>query len=81
MLDVALIADFVREYNQHRGHFDDHIASIIPGFRELQTIVGSAISKSYEDADMLDIGASEGALIKAVTKLSGGHQTETSAFR
>lgn len=81
LLDVTPIAGFVREYNQHLGHFGGHIASSIPGFRELQTIVGSAISQSYQDAEMLDIGASEGALIKAVTKLSGGHQTETSAFR
>jgi len=71
-LNVEPIADFVREYNNHRGNFDDHIATSIPGFREVQTIVGNAIAKTYKNADMLDIGASEGALIKAVTKMSNG---------
>jgi len=71
-LNVEPIADFVREYNNHRGNFDDHIATSIPGFREVQTIVGNAIAKTYKNADMLDVGASEGALIKAVTKMSNG---------
>ena len=71
-LNVEPISDFVREYNNHRGNFDDHIATSIPGFREVQTIVGDAIAKTYKNADMLDIGASEGALIKAVTKMSNG---------
>jgi len=71
-LNVEPIADFVREYNNHRGNFDDHIATSIPGFREVQTIVGNAIAKTYKSADMLDIGASEGALIKAITKMSDG---------
>jgi len=71
-LNIEPIADFVREYNSHRGSFDDHIATSIPGFREVQTIVGDAIAKTYKNADMLDIGASEGALIKAVTKMSNG---------
>lgn len=71
-LNVEPIADFVREYNNHRGNFDDHIATSIPGFREVQTIVGDAIAKTYKNADMLDIGASEGALIKAITKMSDG---------
>ena len=71
-LNVEPIADFVREYNSHRGSFDDHIATSIPGFREVQTIVGEAIAKTYKNADMLDIGASEGALVKAVTKMSNG---------
>lgn len=72
VLDVGPIADFIREYNSHRGNFDDHIATSIPGFREVQTIVGSAIAKTYEAGDMLDIGASEGALIKAISKTTGG---------
>lgn len=63
---------FVAEYNKHRGNFDDHIAASIPGFREVQTIVGDAIVKTFDDGNMLDIGGSEGALAKAVSKLSGG---------
>lgn len=57
-----------------RGNFDDHIATSIPGFDEVQAVVGSAIVKTYGDtgADMLDIGASEGALNKAITGLSKG---------
>lgn len=72
VLDISAIAPFVNEYNKHRGNFDDHIGSSIPTFRELQTVVGDAIAKTFDDADMLDIGASEGALIKAITKLSDG---------
>ena len=72
VIDLAPIADFVRDYNTHRGHFDDHIGSSIPAFRELQTIVGSAIAKTYKSGDVLDIGASEGAFIKAISHASQG---------
>lgn len=72
VLDTAPVAKFVEEYEKHRGNFDDHIGASIPTFRELQTYVGNAIVESYEDADVLDIGASEGALAKTVTKLSEG---------
>lgn len=71
-LNINPIAKFVQEYNKHRGNFDDHIATSIPGFREVQTIVGDAIAKTYRSANMLDIGASEGALVKTITKLSDG---------
>lgn len=57
-----------------RGNFDDHIATSIPGFDEVQAVVGSAIVKAYGEGggSVLDIGASEGALNKAITSLSGG---------
>lgn len=71
-LNVDGISEFVREYERHRGNFDDHIGTSIPTFRELQTIVGDAIVKSFDNADMLDVGASEGALVKTISKLSDG---------
>ena len=72
-LKLDPIADFVRAYNQYRGNFDDHIASSIPAFRELQTVVGAAITRTYPGgARMLDIGGSEGALAKTISEQSGG---------
>ena len=68
--DVAKFAEVRKKY---RGNFDNHIATSIPGFDELQSIVGNAITKYLsKGGTVLDIGASEGALIKAVSELSGG---------
>lgn len=65
--------DFAAVRQKYRGNFDNHIATSIPGFEEVQSIVGKSIVDSYpEGATMLDIGASEGALIKAITESSGG---------
>lgn len=65
-------ADFTDEYVGHRGHFDDHIKFSIPGFGELQRLVGAALARIYgPEHTLLDIGASEGAFMKAVTRLSG----------
>jgi hypothetical protein len=64
---------FGREYNQRLGNFDLHIATSIPGFREVQAAVGEAITRAYQGtADMLDIGASEGALGKTISSRTGG---------
>lgn len=64
---------FADEYDRHRGHFDNHIRSSIPGFGDLQAKTGNAIVKSYPDgARVLDIGASEGSWVKAITSLSDG---------
>ena len=59
---------------QYRGNFDDHIATSIPGFDEVQSIVGQAIVETFDgqDVTMLDVGTSEGALIKAISEASGG---------
>jgi len=71
--EAKSFADIRRKY---RGNFDNHIATSIPGFEEVQTLVGKAISDTYADGgSMLDIGASEGALIKAVTESSDGNIT------
>lgn len=74
VLDISGIKAFSDEYVTHRGNFDDHIATSIPGFREVQQIVGNAIVKAYSEsgARLLDIAASEGAFNKTITKLSGG---------
>ena len=67
---------FKEERNKHRGNFDDHIAASIPGFDEVQAIVGDAILGAYPNgATVLDIGASEGAFIKALGVLSKGKIT------
>lgn len=72
----ARTADFTAEYVKHRGHFDDHIKFSIPGFGELQRIVGAALARVYgPEHRLLDIGASEGAFMKAVTQLSGMRST------
>ena len=65
---------FQSERYKYRGHFDLHIATSIPGFDEVQAIVGDAILKTYtkNSTTMLDIGSSEGALIKALSSLSHG---------
>lgn len=56
------------------GRFDNHIKTSIPGFDEVQNAVGSSLLKTYgkSGGDILDIGTSEGALIKALSDASGG---------
>jgi SAM-dependent methyltransferase len=67
-------AEFKAERDKHRGNFDAHISTSIPGFDEVQSIVGAAILKTHGQtgADLLDIGTSEGALIKALAAKSNG---------
>jgi hypothetical protein len=78
VLDISSVKSFSAEYVKHRGNFDDHIATSIPGFREVQQAVGAAIVKSYtapgktSSATLLDIAASEGAFNKAITAESDG---------
>lgn len=64
------VSGFTRRYTSFRGNFDRHIAYSIPGYQELQSIVGNAISQSFPEGTMLDIGASEGALAKGVASTS-----------
>lgn len=54
-------------YNKYTdgGNFTGHISKMIPGFAEKQQQVGHAIAES-EAKSFLDIGTSEGGLIKAV---------------
>ena len=60
-------------YDKWKGNFEHHIKTSIPGFGEVQLAVAEAIVNTYGDGStMLDVGASEGALIKTITSLSGG---------
>lgn len=57
----------------HRGNFDDHITASIPGYKDIQIIVGCAIAKTFwNGARLLDIGASEGSLAKAISSYTNG---------
>jgi len=58
----------------YSGNFDNHIKTSIPGFDETQNAVGSSLLKTYgkNGGDILDIGSSEGALIKALSAASDG---------
>lgn len=58
---------FRKLYMKFTGNFDRHIEASIPGFREVQVKIAKAIADTYSDADVLDIGASEGALAKAIS--------------
>jgi ubiquinone/menaquinone biosynthesis C-methylase UbiE/GNAT superfamily N-acetyltransferase len=73
VLDVDAQAPFIAELAKHSGNFDEHISKSIPTFKETQVRKGDAIVKSYPDgARVLDIGASEGSLMKTVSALSDG---------
>jgi SAM-dependent methyltransferase len=64
---------FMDEFSKHTGNFDNHIATSIPAFRDIQIRKGTALANTFGDgASMLDIGASEGSFAKAVSALSGG---------
>lgn len=39
--------EFLSKYEEYKGNFDEHIATSIPTFRELQVKVGTAIKKLY----------------------------------
>ena len=77
MSDTAsAVSKYSTEYIKHRGKFDDHIAFSIPGYKEVQQAVGSALSQIYSGShELLDVGASEGSFAKAVTALSGMKST------
>ena len=64
------VDEFTEAYTPFRGNFDTHIAYSIPGYLEVQEIVGNAIRQSYPEGTMLDVGASEGALAKGVASTS-----------
>lgn len=60
-------------YDTFKGNFDNHIATSIPTFRELQIKVGATLADMYKDGGLIyDIGGSEGGFIKAITKDSAG---------
>ena len=73
---VILLKDphgVVADYLTRSGHFDLHIATSIPGFREAQAAVVEAVVLTYpKGADVLDIASSEGGLGRAISSMSGG---------
>jgi len=70
VIDTPVDPDFKAAIDKHRGNFDVHIASSIPGHREVQDLVGAAIAKTFKTGTILDIGASEGAMVKAIAETS-----------
>ena len=72
ILQLDNIKDYVDARSSHRGNFDDHIAKSIPTYDEVQNVVGAAIVKTYKNADVLDIGSSEGSWGKAISQQSNG---------
>lgn len=57
----------------YSGNFDQHIKTSIPGFDEVQNAVGNAVIKTLpQGGTFLDIGSSEGALLKAIVEGSEG---------
>jgi hypothetical protein len=65
---------FANNRSRYMGLFDNHISTSIPGYSEVQNIVGNAIAKTYgyTGRSVLDLGASEGAFGKAITSMTHG---------
>lgn len=61
-------------YEKFNGNFDEHIATSIPGFRDIQIKTISAIEDimTGKEGLLYDIGGSEGGFAKTVTSLSDG---------
>ena len=64
---VKLNTPMAKAYDKYNagGIFIEHIGKMIPGFKEKQMMVGDAIVKGGFKS-FLDVGASEGGLVKAV---------------
>ncbi len=74
VLDLSGHEGFMGELLGHTGHFDEHIATSIPTYREAQIRKGQALVKAFGNRPlkMLDIGGSEGSFAKAITAASRG---------
>jgi tRNA (cmo5U34)-methyltransferase len=73
LLDLSGQDSFVSELSKHSGDFDEHISKSIPGYKDTQIRKGAALVEAFpEGAKILDIGASEGSLMKTVSSLSDG---------
>lgn len=69
-------ADFVAEYDKHTGNFDAHIATSIPGYKDIQVRAGDALVEILPPGSrVLDVGASEGSWLKTVVAQSDGKIT------
>lgn len=65
--------NFNKEYSKFKGNFDEHIATSIPGFRDVQVKKGRAIIDALPEGGLvIDIAGSEGGLNKSITKISKG---------
>lgn len=62
------VKQFADERTPFSGNFEDHIQTSIPGYREMQDAVGFAIAATINEGALLDIGASEGAMAKAIVQ-------------
>lgn len=65
--------EFNKAYSKFKGNFDEHIATSIPAFRDVQVKKGQAIVDMLPNGGtMIDIAGSEGGFNKAITQVSGG---------
>lgn len=70
---TSRFGNYHQEYVRHSGHFDDHIAQSIPGYRDFQYAIGIGLLHTFADGGtFLDIGGSQGTQAKSLTSLSGG---------
>jgi hypothetical protein len=73
---MKLPADFKTVFeiqSENRGNFDGHITRSIPAHGEMQTVTAkTVIDVLPKGGKVLDIGGSEGAWAKSITKGSGG---------
>lgn len=64
---------FKEQYDKFTGNFDQHIATSIPGFRDVQVKKGAAITKMLPNGGLVyDIGGSEGGFVKTITQATKG---------
>ena len=65
---------FKQDYQPRLGDFDDHIATSIPTFRDIQVKKGAAIVEMYKEdgAVVYDLGGSEGGFVKTISSQSDG---------
>ncbi len=69
VLPLGEAEEFAAERDKFTGNFDVHIETSIPGYGEIQPMVGHAIVETFpEGGRMLDIGGSEGGLAKGVAE-------------
>ena len=70
---IPIPMKFQESFDKYKGYFDEHIATSIPLYREMQLITGQAIVDLYGEfqaAYVVDIAGSEGTWVKAITDSS-----------
>ncbi|WZE63588.1 tRNA methyltransferase [Maribacter phage Panino] len=65
-------ASFKDTYDKFKGNFDNHIATSIPTFRDVQVKKGNAIVETVGEGLVYDLGGSEGGFVKTITTQSDG---------